>query len=94
MDLGNIKEVSEVSQNAQKYPRRLRMASTSREREKLKVPKTSLKQHDCEERVTRFPTAQTARQTELRIKSYKRSKFSQTWSNEEKVRVTRGTLSG
>jgi hypothetical protein len=48
MDLGDIKEVSEVSQNAQKCPRRLRMASTCREREKLKVPKTSLKRHDYE----------------------------------------------
>jgi hypothetical protein len=43
MDLGNIKEVSEVSQNAQKCPRRLRMASAGRKRAKIKVPKTPLK---------------------------------------------------
>jgi hypothetical protein len=34
MDLGNIKEVSEVSQNAQKCPRRLRMASTDKKGKK------------------------------------------------------------
>ena len=43
MDLGNIKEVSEVSQNAQKCPRRLRMASAGRKREKISVLKTPLK---------------------------------------------------
>jgi hypothetical protein len=43
MDLGNIKEVSEVSQNAQKCPRRLRMVSTGRKREAIKFPKTPLK---------------------------------------------------
>jgi hypothetical protein len=43
MDLGNIKEVSEVSQNAQKCPRRLMMASVGRKREKIKVHKTPLK---------------------------------------------------
>ena len=77
MDLGNIKEVLKVSQNAQKRPRTLRMASADRKREKIKVPKTSLKLHDRKERVVRFLTVQTACQTELRIKSYKRSKFSQ-----------------
>jgi hypothetical protein len=60
------------------------MALSGKEREKIKVPKTSLKQHDREEHVTSFLTTQMARQTELQIKSYKRSKFSQTWSNRKK----------
>jgi hypothetical protein len=55
MDLGDIKEVSEVSQNAQKCPRRLRMASTCKEREKLKVPKNSLKPHDYGLQNSKFP---------------------------------------
>jgi hypothetical protein len=43
MDLGDIIEVSEVSQNAQKCPRRLRMASTGREREKIQSSKNLIK---------------------------------------------------
>jgi hypothetical protein len=39
MDLGNIKEVSEVSQNAQKCPRRLRMASAAEKGKNSKFPK-------------------------------------------------------
>jgi hypothetical protein len=43
MDVGNIKEVSKVSQNTQKRPRMLRMASADKKRVKIKVPKTPLK---------------------------------------------------
>jgi hypothetical protein len=43
--------------------------------ENFKFSKTWLKWHDREERITRFLTAQTTRQTELRIERYKRSKF-------------------
>jgi hypothetical protein len=83
MDLGDIKEVSEVSWNAQKCPRRLRMASAGKEREKIKVPKTQLKQDDREERITSFPTTQMAHPTKLRIKSYKWSKFCSTQPSEQ-----------
>jgi hypothetical protein len=68
MDLRNIKEVLEVSQNAQKCPRRLIMASIGREREKIKVPKIPLQWHDNEERVARFPMMQMTCETELQIK--------------------------
>jgi hypothetical protein len=77
MDLGNITKVLEVSQNAQKQPRMLRMALTDRKGKKFKVPKTQLKWLDREECVTIFPTTQTTHQTELQIKRYKKSKF---WS--------------
>jgi hypothetical protein len=83
MDLGNIKEVSEVSQNAQKCPTTLRMASAGRKRKKINIPKTPLKQNDHKEHIARFPTVQTACQTELQIKSYKWSKLWSTQSSQQ-----------
>jgi hypothetical protein len=82
MHLGNIIEVSKVSQNAQKRSTTLKMALADRKRTKIKVPKIQLKLHDREERVARFPMTQTTRQTELWIKSYKRSKFWSTQPNQ------------